>query len=140
MNGGKSKQFKPIRTLRQGDPLSSYLFIFGQEVLSRMLEHEYSSNSISGIKASSGGPAITHVMYADDIFLFSKANRLEAARIMACVDKYCKWSGQMIIRGKSGVFFFFLKEHPNPNSQMSQEYAPYEGSEERRCVSRSPLR
>ena len=74
-----------------------------------MLEHEYSSNSISGIKASSGGPAITHVMYADDIFLFSKANRLEAARIMACVDKYCKWSGQMIIRGKSGVFFFSSK-------------------------------
>lgn len=67
VNGGKSKQFKPSRGLRQRDPLSSYLFILGQEVLSRILDHELATNNISGFKTSIRSPAITHVMYADDI-------------------------------------------------------------------------
>lgn len=60
VNGGKSEQFKPSRGLRQRDPLSPYLFILGQEVLSRMIDN----TAIKGVKASINGPAITHVMYA----------------------------------------------------------------------------
>ena len=45
--------------------------------------------AIKGVKASIGGPAITHVMYADDIILFSKATRRDAAKINECLDKYC---------------------------------------------------
>ena len=73
VNGGKSESFTPSKGLRQGDPLSFYLFILGQEVLSRLLDHEVRTKNISGIKASSRGSTITHVMYADDTILFSKA-------------------------------------------------------------------
>lgn len=75
VNGGKSEQYKLGRGLRQGDPLFLYLFIIGQEVLLRMLERDMARKKISGVKASLGGPAIFHVMYADDIVLFSKASR-----------------------------------------------------------------
>ncbi|XP_030923019.1 uncharacterized protein LOC115949894 [Quercus lobata] len=105
VNGGKSEQFKPSRGLRQGDPLSSYLFILGQEVLSRILDHELAANNISGFKASIRSPAITHVMYADDIMLFAKVNKKEAVNINQCIKKYCSWSSQQLNRGKSGVFF-----------------------------------
>ena len=105
VNGGKSDQFKPSRGLRQGDPLSSYLFILGQEVLSRMLDKELCSGNISGAKASARRLAVTHVMYADDIVLFAKATRNDAEILTTCLDRYCDWSGQSINRSKSGIFF-----------------------------------
>ena len=105
VNGGKSESFKPSRGLRQGDLLPPYLFILGQEILSRLLDHELSLKNVSGIKTSIRGPTISHVMYADDIVLFSKATRRDAATLMKTLDKYCKWSGQAINMGKSGVYF-----------------------------------
>ena len=93
VNGGKLEQFKPTQGIRQGDPLSSCIFILGQEILSRILDHEFCSKNISGVKASIGGPAITHVMYVDDIILFSKATRNDASNIVSCVEKYCNWLG-----------------------------------------------
>ena len=113
VNGGKSDQFKPSRGLRQGDPLSAYLFIIGQEVLSRMLEKEFTLKNIDGVKASASAPPITHVMYADDIILFSKATRNNAEAIVKCIQKYCEWSGQSLNNAKSGVFFSKQATHQN---------------------------
>ena len=105
VNGGKSDCFKPSRGLRQGDPSSPYLFILGQEVLSRLIEFDLSKKNITGIKSSISGPTISHVMYADDIVLFSKASRKDAANLVRILEKYCTWSGQAINRSKSGVYF-----------------------------------
>ena len=77
MNGGITKKFLPILGLRQGDPLSPYLFILGQEVLSMLIEREFLKGSISGVKMNVNGLAFTHVMYADDIMLFAKVNSSE---------------------------------------------------------------
>ena len=52
-----------------------------------------------------GGPAFTHVMYADDIFLFARANGREVKILDECIEKYCQWSGQLINRSKSGLIF-----------------------------------
>jgi hypothetical protein len=105
INGGITGHFKPSRGLRQGDPLSPYLFILNQEVLSRLLEREHLNGKLSGVKTNIGGPAITHTMYADDIMLFSKATSREAMVLNDCVEKYCTWSGQQINRQKSGLVF-----------------------------------
>ena len=87
INGGKIGQFRPKRGLRQGDPLSPYLFILCQEVLSRILEKEFMEKNISGVKASIGSTPITHVMYANNIVLFSKACRREANAINDYLEK-----------------------------------------------------
>ena len=105
VNGGESDQFKHGSGLRQRDPLSSYLFILGQKVLLRMLDKELCSSNISSIKASARGPTVTHVMYADNIVLFSKATRKDVEILAKCLDRYCEWSGQSLNRGKSGIFF-----------------------------------
>lgn len=112
VNGGRLENFTPSRGLRQGDPLSPYLFILGQEVLSRLLDRELRTKNISGIKASSHGPAITHVIYADDIILFSKATSKDAHNINAMLEKYCFWSRQSINKSKSRVFF---SKHTHPS-------------------------
>lgn len=105
MNGGKTESFKPSRGIGQGDPLSPYLFILGQEVLSGLIDHDLKLKNINDIKTSISGPTITHVMYVDDIILFSKAFRRDAATLVKTLEKYCKWSGQSINKNKSGVYF-----------------------------------
>ena len=105
INGGKPDQFKLGRGVRQGDPLSPYLFILAQKVLSRLLDWEFHFKKISGVKANLNGPAITHVMYADDMVLFSKATRMEAKAINECLDMYCKWLGQYINKSNSSTYF-----------------------------------
>lgn len=112
INGGKTASFKLSRGLRQGDPLSSYLFILGQEILSRLLNQELRQKSIRGIKTSKRGPIITHVMYADDIVLFSKATKKDATSISWILEKYCLWSGQLVKRSKSGIFFSKHTQRP----------------------------
>ena len=98
VNGGKIASFKFSHGLRKGDPLSPYLFILGQEVLSRLLDYKLRSKNISDIKTSISGPTITHVMYADDIVLFTKATRRDASNLVWILEKYCSQSGQAINR------------------------------------------
>lgn len=105
VNGGMTKQFQPSRGLRQGDPLSPYLFIICQEVLSRLIDREFLHGNVKGVKMNVAGPAFTHVMYADDIMVFAKANCREVKILDECLEKYCIWSGQLINRTKSGLIF-----------------------------------
>jgi hypothetical protein len=54
INGGKSKHFQPSRGLRQGDPLSPYLFILCQEVLFRLIDRDHASGKINGVSMNRG--------------------------------------------------------------------------------------
>ena len=51
------------------------------------------------------GPAFTHVMYADDIMVFARANYREVKILDDCLDTYCTWSGQKVNQSKSGLIF-----------------------------------
>lgn len=105
VNGGKTKHFLPSRGLRQGDSLSPYLFIICQEVLSHLIDRQFMNGDIHEVKMNVAGLAFTHVMYADDIMFFSKANSREVQIIDECLETYCEWSSQCINRTKSGLIF-----------------------------------
>uniref|UniRef100_A0A803MUL6 Reverse transcriptase domain-containing protein n=1 Tax=Chenopodium quinoa TaxID=63459 RepID=A0A803MUL6_CHEQI len=66
INGEPTPFFTPKVDLRQGDPLSPYLFILVMEVLSKKLLALQSSNAIQGIKVARTAPAINHLFFADD--------------------------------------------------------------------------
>ena len=125
VNGGKTNKFRPSRGLRQGDPLSPYLLILGQEILSRMLDHELRQSNIKGIKTSKSGPTITHVMYTNDIVLFSKTTKKDTETISKILEKYSLWSGQLVNRSKLGIFF--LQAHSESHPKVYQKYSPYQG-------------
>ncbi len=119
INGGQSKHFCPSRSLRQGDPLSPYLFILCQEVLARIIDKKYVAGNIKGVKMNVGGPDFTNVMFADDKMLFSKANVTDVSVLNSCLDKYCSWSGQLINRTKSGIIFSKMV-HLNQKRRLKQ--------------------
>ena len=48
-NGGKLDEFKPSRGIRQGDPISPYLFLLAAEGLSCLLKSLNPDDSIPGI-------------------------------------------------------------------------------------------
>jgi hypothetical protein len=68
------KKCYPKRGLRQGDPLSPYLFIICVDVLSNLLIKAQNENKIKGIKIAQGAPEITHLLFADDSLMFCRAN------------------------------------------------------------------
>lgn len=74
VNGFLSQVLIPQRGLRQGDPLSPYLFLFVADVLSHMLLKAQQLGQIQGIRWGGQGPALTHLFSADDALLFAKAS------------------------------------------------------------------
>ncbi|KAK9287687.1 hypothetical protein L1049_016125 [Liquidambar formosana] len=105
INGGPFGFLKPSRGLRQGDPLSPFLFILCSDVLSRLLNRAEEQGSMHGIKVSRSCPAITHLLFADDLFIFSRASGSEATAILNCLQTYGQWSGQSINQTKSTIHF-----------------------------------
>ena len=103
-NGGLEPSFFPSRGLRQGDPLSPYLFILGNEVLMRLINREVSQKNLTGVKLFNTPPPISKLCYADDILLFCKAKSFELAILRNCLEKFCSRSGQSISVEKSSCF------------------------------------
>lgn len=73
LNGGLSEPFTPSRGLRQGDPLSPYLFLFCVEGFSTLLRHAQQEHELKGVNFGTDGPHITHLLFADDSIVFLEA-------------------------------------------------------------------
>lgn len=66
VNGSPEGYIIPERGIRQGDPLSPYLFILCVEVLSHMMNQAMENRSLLGIKIANQAPAVNHLLFADD--------------------------------------------------------------------------
>lgn len=95
----------PSRGIRQGDPLSPYLFILCAEGLSVLLNQAESRGDIHGIRVARGSPSISHLLFADDCLLFFKANQREVQAVKDSLDLYCASSSQLINYDKSNIVF-----------------------------------
>ncbi|CAM8982876.1 unnamed protein product [Rhodiola kirilowii] len=101
MNGKNSVEFTPGRGLRQGDPLSPYLFILSSEWLSYSLSKLEMERRIEGIKVCLRAPYVSHLMFADDCLLLFKANESTAGTLVSLLKSYETVSGQVINYNKS---------------------------------------
>jgi hypothetical protein len=95
----------PERGLRQGDPVSPYLFILCAEGMSALIKQAEQNNSLHGIKICRKAPSISHLLFADDSFLFFRANMDETNTLNGILDTYANAFGQMINMQKSEILF-----------------------------------
>lgn len=72
INGSPSDSVTPSRGLRQGDPLSLYLFIIYSEGLSSILDYQEQWGPLEGIRVGKHSLAISHLFFADDCLFFCK--------------------------------------------------------------------
>jgi hypothetical protein len=68
----------PGRGLRQGDPLSPYLFILCAEGLSALIRDAETRGELQGIRVCRTAPVVSHLLFADDCFLFFQAEVSQA--------------------------------------------------------------
>lgn len=94
----------PQRGLRQGDPLSSYLFMICMEGLSALIKSYERRGIIKGISVARGAPSVSHMVFADDSYIYRHANKEEAMQIMEILAIFEQASGQKINKSKSSVF------------------------------------
>ncbi|VFQ69024.1 unnamed protein product [Cuscuta campestris] len=102
VNGQPQGFFSMKCRVKQGDPLSPLLFIIALEGLSRFLNHQFSLGYISQFSAGRNFTPC-HVLYADDIILFTKADSRNLLRLRELLSLFMKASGQEINYSKSQV-------------------------------------
>ncbi|RVW17085.1 LINE-1 reverse transcriptase-like [Vitis vinifera] len=78
INGAPAGFFPSSKGLRQGDPISPYLFILGMEVLSALIRRAVQGNYISGCRLRGRGGEeimVSHLLFADDTIIFCEASK-----------------------------------------------------------------
>lgn len=96
INGKPGRCCKPMRGLRQGDPLSPYLFIIISEVLSLLMRNAADLGFLEGIKISKDGLTLSHLLFADDTLIFLNANRSNCINVVKLLEAYCHASGKKL--------------------------------------------
>lgn len=95
-NGEPLNPLSDERGLRQGDPLSPYLFVLCLEYLSNLINEAVENKKWVGIKTDKSGIMISHLMFADDLILFAKAEEGNCRVFMDILNTFCTHSGQRV--------------------------------------------
>ncbi|KAL0405499.1 UNVERIFIED_CONTAM: putative mitochondrial protein [Sesamum latifolium] len=103
--GSKFGYLHPQRGLRKGDLPSSYLFLFCAEAFSHLVFTAEANGEIQGVSISRHGPRVSHLLFANDTFIFCQATQ----DAMNCVEQiwqvFEEASGLMVNLEKSSIAF-----------------------------------
>lgn len=105
LNGSQFGYLTPKRGIRQGDPLSPYLFICCVEVFIQMVERAVTQGWLKGIRIAPSAPTISNICFADDTILFSQATVQEAVVFRDILHRYAMVSGHIVNMEKSTMVF-----------------------------------
>uniref|UniRef100_A0A803QP43 Reverse transcriptase domain-containing protein n=1 Tax=Cannabis sativa TaxID=3483 RepID=A0A803QP43_CANSA len=96
INGSIKGFFIPERGLRQGDPLSLFLFLLCSEGLSCMIFEAERAGKIHGLRFGNMEQRLSHLLFADNSLVFIDATMEESTTLKEVLATYEKLSGQCI--------------------------------------------
>lgn len=103
-NGSPVGFFSSKRGLRQGDPVSPYLFVLAVEYLSRLFK-DLGSNRMFKFHPKCSELQLLHLLFADDMMIFSRADISSPILLMEYFSAFSACSGLRINAQKSHIFF-----------------------------------
>nr|GFA57399.1 RNA-directed DNA polymerase, eukaryota, reverse transcriptase zinc-binding domain protein [Tanacetum cinerariifolium] len=111
VNGSPYGFIKGARGLRQGDPISSYLFTLVMEVLNLLMKKN--TQEKSGFRFHYGCKElnITHLCFADDLMVFCYGDVKSIRIIKGTIKEFSSYSGLHPNIGKSIIFFGSIRDH-----------------------------
>ncbi|GKF62034.1 RNA-directed DNA polymerase, eukaryota, reverse transcriptase zinc-binding domain protein, partial [Tanacetum coccineum] len=110
VNGDLRGFFKGKRGLRQGDPLSPYLFTLILEVLNPIIKRNIAANPHFKYQWKCNDLKITHLCFADDLMLFCHGDGKSMSILKNSIDEFSSVSGLFPSFPKSTVFFGNVRE------------------------------
>ena len=109
INGSPKGFFQAQRGLRQGDPLSPFLFVIVAEALSRMAAQAEKQNLIRGFRVTRTAP-ISHLQFVDNTLVFFEANEDQIKNVKAILICFEAVSGLKINFFKSELIGIRVEE------------------------------
>eukprot|EP00253_Pinus_taeda_P008065 PITA_08065 len=122
INGAASQFFKSQRGLRQGCPLSPLIFLLAAEGLSRLISKAKRAGLVTGLEVAVN-LFITHLLFVDDILLFTSGNINEIKELKDILEIFLKATGLQINPRKSHLIMeaFSRQEENSISSSLPFE-------------------
>lgn len=95
INGIPSETFHPTRGIRQGDPLSPFLFIIMAEGLGHSIKHAQQTARLKGLSFHNS-PVFTHQQFVDDNMLYGHPSVQEARQLKSLLSDFSEASSTSI--------------------------------------------
>jgi hypothetical protein len=106
VNGVPSPPFSPSKGIRQGDPLSPFLFVLMAEGLGRYIKSTVTNGSLKGLPLHNIQPAPSHSQFVDDTLLLNSPTAREANKLNSILSDFTEASGMSLKLDKSKLYFF----------------------------------
>ncbi|WKA03325.1 hypothetical protein VitviT2T_021440 [Vitis vinifera] len=104
VNGNAKGWVKASRGLRQGDPLSPFLFTIVADVMSRMLLRAEERNVFEGFRVGRNRTRVSHLQFADDTIFFSSAREEDLLTLKSVLLVFGHISGLKVNLDKSNIY------------------------------------
>ncbi|KAL5569671.1 hypothetical protein UlMin_026246, partial [Ulmus minor] len=103
INGKPRGRFGASRGLRQGDPLSPFLFILVADILGRMMDKAVSIGEVKGFKVGREEVVVSHLQFADDTLFLLEPDQINIKKVHTILKFFSMCSGLKINMNKSSL-------------------------------------
>ncbi|GJZ84481.1 kinase-like domain, beta-lactamase/transpeptidase-like protein [Tanacetum coccineum] len=104
VNGSPTNEFCMERGVRQGDPLSPFLFILAAEGLNAIIKEAVDKGVFRGVKIGRNNVVVSHLQYADDTIFLGEWNKENAKALMCILKCFEEVSGLRVDYNKSKLY------------------------------------